>query len=202
MSIYFHAKSCGFFMDEFNGPRTFLINDPDWTRPTVLVTDPNWEPSEDDMDAEVPRIELPDPDARPPLIEVPNPNCSLPPVEELREITPELHLELLGARSRGLLLLGDADGLPETSAPPPPSVDELVNRERVWRDRELNSTDSMVVRHRDELEAQRPTTLTTGQYTEVQAYRLELRDWPELPAFPAKEHRPVAPAWLKGLLGA
>ncbi|PMZ32348.1 phage tail protein, partial [Pseudomonas sp. GW247-3R2A] len=44
------------------------------------------------------------------------------------------------------------------------------------------------------------TTLTTEQYAELQAYRRELRDWPQGAEFPQADHRPVAPTWLSGQL--
>lgn len=69
-------------------------------------------------------------------------------------------------------------------------------QERTWRDRQLLATDSLVTRHRDELEADRPTTLTASQYQELQRYRLDLRDWPASDSFPDTEQRPIAPAWL------
>lgn len=54
----------------------------------------------------------------------------------------------------------------------------------------------MIARHRDELEAERSTTLTVEQYKQLQGYRHDLRDWPESAHFPELEYRPEQPAWL------
>jgi hypothetical protein len=87
-------------------------------------------------------------------------------------------------------------GYPVAIDPPPPSVEKAAEAERDWRNSQLAATDGMVARDRDELEDGGGTTLTTGQYAELQAYRRELRDWPQGSSFPFSEHRPVAPRWL------
>jgi len=79
---------------------------------------------------------------------------------------------------------------------PKPTVEEATAHERAWRDRQLSGSDALVTRHRDELEAERDTTLTVDQYRELQAFRLLLRDWPVAEHFPDVEYRPVAPSWL------
>lgn len=79
---------------------------------------------------------------------------------------------------------------------PEVTPEDARQQERAWRDRQLASTDSLVTRHRDELEADRPTTLTAEQYQELQRYRLDLRDWPTSASFPNAEQRPDAPEWL------
>ncbi|MHC5131771.1 phage tail assembly chaperone [Pseudomonas glycinis] len=88
------------------------------------------------------------------------------------------------------------DGYPILVDPPPPSAEEVEDIERLWRNAQLAATDGMVARDRDELEDGGGTTLTTGQYAELQAYRRELRDWPQGSSFPFSEHRPLAPRWL------
>ncbi|MFJ2540135.1 MULTISPECIES: phage tail assembly chaperone [unclassified Pseudomonas] len=87
-------------------------------------------------------------------------------------------------------------GYPVAIDPPPPSVEKAAEAERDWRTSQLAATDGLVVRDRDELEDGGGTTLTTGQYAELQTYRRELRDWPQGSYFPLSEHRPVAPRWL------
>lgn len=57
-----------------------------------------------------------------------------------------------------------------------------------------------MARHRDEVEGGLETTLTPTQYTELQAYRRALRNWPEAGEFPLIEHRPPALLWLTGTL--
>lgn len=68
--------------------------------------------------------------------------------------------------------------------------------ERAWRGAQLDTTDALVQRHRDETEDGATTTLNAEQYRQLQAYRRALREWPESPAFPASEKRPERPAWL------
>lgn len=67
---------------------------------------------------------------------------------------------------------------------------------REWRDMEIRRTDDLVIRHRDELELEKKTTLDVEQYQVMQSYRSALREWPQSPAFPSSERRPVAPDWL------
>jgi len=89
----------------------------------------------------------------------------------------------------------DARGRPAWITPTV-TVEEAAAQERAWRDRQLSGTDNWVVRHRDELEADRQTTLSAEQYQQLQRYRLDLRDWPESDLFPAAASRPLAPDWL------
>ena len=79
---------------------------------------------------------------------------------------------------------------------PEVTPEDAKQQERAWRDRQLKATDALVTRHRDELEASRPTTLTAEQYQGLQRYRLDLRDWPDSELFPAAGDRPTPPAWL------
>lgn len=88
------------------------------------------------------------------------------------------------------------DGQPMLIDPPPLDAEALASYERAWRDVQLSLTDPLVSRHRDELEGGGSTTLTSEQYTDLQAYRRLLRDWPQGAEFPLTEHRPIAPAWL------
>lgn len=81
---------------------------------------------------------------------------------------------------------------------PEVTPEDAQQQERAWRDRQLSATDSLVTRHRDELEADRPTTLTAEQYQELQRYRLDLRDWPDSELFPGASDRPTPPVWLVG----
>ncbi|WP_244868181.1 phage tail assembly chaperone [Pseudomonas sp. Eqa60] len=84
--------------------------------------------------------------------------------------------------------------------PAPPlelDTEALSSIERLWRDEKLRETDQVVTRHRDEIELSTETTLTSGQYQELQTYRAFLRKWPESGEFPDKSHRPAAPTWLE-----
>ncbi|WP_448091969.1 hypothetical protein [Pseudomonas lini] len=106
----------------------------------------------------------------------------------------ELLLEELG-RTPKKIGAGE-DGCPVLIDPPPFDVELLESIERGWRDAQLASTDAVVSRHRDELESGISTALTVEQYTEVQDYRRQLRDWPQGTEFPLAGHRPVAPSLL------
>ncbi|CAI8907045.1 Phage tail protein [Pseudomonas chlororaphis] len=103
---------------------------------------------------------------------------------------------LLSAQGHGRYVGILPDGRPGLIDSPPQSPEQLAEVERFWRFRQLSTTDGVVTRHRDELEDGVTTTLTPEQYTELQAYRRALRDWPENGEFPLAEHRPVAPPWL------
>ena len=184
------------------------IPDPNWVRPLMSVPDHSWLPPEGssetepplvdapDLDAVHPLIEVEDTKAVAPLIEVENPACSLPAAAELVEVHEEDYHALLAAQTEGRQIQATPAGDPEAVDPSPLPPEELEYRERLWRDAALSVTDAMVVRHRDEIEAERDTTLTAEQYREVQAYRVALRTWPESPDFPASAQRPTPPAWL------
>ncbi|WP_454834059.1 MULTISPECIES: hypothetical protein [Pseudomonas] len=89
-----------------------------------------------------------------------------------------------------------SDGYPVLIDPPRPSAEDLAGIEREWRNVQLATTDAVIVRHRDELEEGVETTLSAAQYSELQAYRRALRNWPEAGEFPLIEHRPITPPWL------
>ncbi|UVL18182.1 MULTISPECIES: phage tail assembly chaperone [unclassified Pseudomonas] len=114
---------------------------------------------------------------------------------DVMEISEEKYLALISAAAEGNVLVPDSNGLPLISAPRVNSG-ALASAEREWRDAQLAATDGLVSRHRDELESGTETTVTSAQYTELQAYRKTLRSWPESGQFPLIEHRPPAPAWL------
>lgn len=88
------------------------------------------------------------------------------------------------------------DGQPVLIDPPPLDAEALAAVERGWRDVQLAVTEPLVSRHRDEIEEGGATSLTLEQYAELQAYRRQLRDWPQGEQFPLAEHRPPAPTWL------
>lgn len=116
------------------------------------------------------------------------------------EISSEFHAELLTAESEGKVIDWGDDGYPISIDPPLPSDKVVAAVERAWRDQQLSETDGVVARHRDEQEVGMATTLTPTQYTELQAYRRALRNWPEAGEFPLADHRPIAPLWLTGQL--
>lgn len=116
--------------------------------------------------------------------------------EDVVEISDSLYFELLKGQEQGKQIRPDKQGFPTLVDPPAPTVTQLSNQERMWRDAELAATDPVVARHRDELEEGSATTLTEDQYVELQTYRRALRSWPEADGFPLIEHRPLKPAWL------
>lgn len=88
------------------------------------------------------------------------------------------------------------NGYPILVDPPPLTADLAAANELAWRNGQLTATDRLVARDRDEMDDGGGTTLDQTQYTQLQAYRRALRDWPQDQWFPAAEHRPVAPLWL------
>ncbi|HCF0007687.1 TPA: phage tail protein [Pseudomonas aeruginosa] len=113
-------------------------------------------------------------------------------------VSDEVHARILLEQENGRVICADVDGQPATKEPPPPTEEAQAAIERNWRDRQLVDTDALVARHRDELEVG-ATTLSAEQYQALQAYRRQLRDWPESGEFPLAEHRPTAPDWLDAL---
>lgn len=218
MKIFYSAKENAFFNEVFHGTRTIQVPDPEWERPTIAIQDPTWDRPHvqvkkpdwnegdtvtpetiwvPDLEAAAPMIEVPDDSASHPMVVVPNPNCLLPPESELVDVPQEEHDEIYRVLSLGgSILVPGKNGRPSTAPAPPPTVEDLKNRERAARDRVLLLTDPLIARHRDELEAERPTTLTAEQYKQLQGYRQDLRDWPESEHFPAVDYRPEQPAWL------
>ncbi|MBC3208843.1 hypothetical protein HU755_18735 [Pseudomonas sp. SWRI111] len=87
-------------------------------------------------------------------------------------------------------------GQPVLLAPAPVEKEALAANEINWRNAQLSVSDGLVARHRDEQESSTVTTLTTAQYSDLQSYRRQLRDWPQDDDFPSTEHRPQAPVWL------
>ena len=201
--MYFSAQTGGFYNAEFHGARLITIPDPAWIRPKLdIVVQPGdsvqvgAELIENTSDEPTTIHDVPDMSAIPDMLEVANPDC-LMPVDAV-EITKERHAELLDGQSIGQRISGGVDGYPILIDPPAPSPEFFAEVERAWRDGQLAATDGVVSRHRDELEEGLETTLTPTQYTELQAYRRALRNWPEAGEFPLSEHRPPAPAWLAG----
>lgn len=124
-------------------------------------------------------------------------------VEDHEDVSPDLptvtadeHDALINGQALGKRIAADDKGRPTLVDLPQPSPEQLAAEERAWRDTQLATTDGVVSRQRDELEEGSATTLSAAQYTELQAYRRLLRNWPEAGEFPLIEHRPTAPIWL------
>ncbi|MFJ4444181.1 phage tail assembly chaperone [Pseudomonas sp. NPDC089422] len=76
------------------------------------------------------------------------------------------------------------------------SEGELIQALRMWRDYQLQSSEWLVMRHRDELAMNITSSLSSGQYSELLTYRQSLRDWPTSSLFPDSSSKPEPPAWL------
>ena len=112
------------------------------------------------------------------------------------EITDGQHQELLDGETNGRRIAPDKKGNPVLVDLPPPSPEALDAQARQWRDAEIESVKWLRERHRDEIDSQRPTTLTVKQSGELMDYVQTLRDWPKDAGFPAVESRPVPPTWI------
>ncbi len=109
------------------------------------------------------------------------------------EITDELYGQLLDGQANGKRIIADANGIPMLADQPFPTNEQLISKERVWRDRQIAATDYL---------AMPDYPLTDAQRSEMHVYRQALRDWPAAGGFPTQENRPQPPAWLAQVLGA
>lgn len=112
-------------------------------------------------------------------------------------VSAELHEQLMNEQAAGRAISSDVKGNPVAIERPPLSRQQRSAHERRWRDSQLLATDGLVVRHRDQLETGKETTLLPVQYHELMSYRASLRDWPEEPLFPDSGGRPSVPDWLR-----
>ena len=76
--------------------------------------------------------------------------------------------------------------LPEgwSDTPPPPTIEELFDMLRSFRDARISAVLWVRERHADELELDKETTLTPEQYTALLTYIQALRDLPSQPGAP------------------
>ena len=77
----------------------------------------------------------------------------------------------------GLTKITEQEALDITN--PPPTVEELFDRLRSFRDARINSALWMRERHSDELELGKKTSLTPEQHTALLTYIQALRDIPQ-----------------------
>lgn len=77
-----------------------------------------------------------------------------------------------------------------------PAGNSAVDFERESRNQSLSSTDWLVIRHREEQEAAIVTSLAVAQFSELLAYRNNLRNWPSVDGYPDIANRPTEPLWL------
>lgn len=197
---YLHRTGLNFYCESVFGSRFKDVIDPEWMPPLVYVPDPDWTPNVESLGSSAEMIAIPDEDVPPRLIRVANPDCLLPPEDELIELTEAQYLELSHASAFGKVIALDEQGYPCLVDLPPPSLEQQREMQRQWRDRLLQSTDTLIIRHRDEAEAGRPTSLQADQYQELQGFRMDLRDWPQTETFPDLKSRPQEPLWLSSQL--
>lgn len=113
-----------------------------------------------------------------------------------QEITKARHAELRAENSAGKIIAADDQGLPIAIDPPGLSTEQMVAKERTWRDRQLITATGIRDRHRDQLELGITATLSPEQFIALLSYIQLLRDWPQSADFPAQEKRPEPPDWL------
>lgn len=115
--------------------------------------------------------------------------------EDAVEIPEALYLSVIANPAPGMVRAHDENGLPYLIDAPEVVLDPAT-QERQWRDAELSSVMWFRERHRDQLEVEAPTTLTSEQFKELLVYVQALRDWPQSVDFPDVQHRPAAPPWI------
>lgn len=112
------------------------------------------------------------------------------------EISSEQYTEVLSQMEAGKRIVPGEDGFPCAADQLKPTEEQSEERERAWRDAQLQQYGGIRDRHRDEVELGIATTLTAEQYAELLALLQALRDWPQSELFPDAEQRPAPPAWL------
>ncbi|ROO02271.1 hypothetical protein BK674_05385 [Pseudomonas moraviensis] len=115
--------------------------------------------------------------------------------DDALEITAELRSELLAGEAQALVIDADENGRPVLKTPEL-DVQSQANRERIWRDGEIERIKWLRERHRDEVEMASATTLSGEQYEALLNYLKSLRDWPQSESFPDEQARPDRPAWI------
>ena len=111
-------------------------------------------------------------------------------------LSAEDHARILAELSTGRILAADETGRPVTLDPPPPSAEALAAEARRRRDGDVTAWRWMIERHRDELDLNRPTTLSASQIAALLTFIQALRDVPEQPGFPAAITWPLPPSDL------
>jgi len=111
-------------------------------------------------------------------------------------ISEEIFLSVIANPAPGKVRGHNAEGQPVLVDALPAGSEALADAERQWRDGELVAVMWLRDRHRDQLEIGAPPTLSVDQFMELLVYMQALRDWPQSPDFPDREHRPTAPDWI------
>lgn len=115
---------------------------------------------------------------------------------DVLEVSQQLFEAMLQVREQGGRVVAGANGMPEATASMPPTAEETADKERAWRNQELERIMWLRERHRDEQDMDLPKTLTAVQFSELLAYMQSLRDWPQSELFPDIEQRPQPQAWI------
>lgn len=87
------------------------------------------------------------------------------------------------------------DALDEQPPPPPPTPEEQFQEMKRQRNQMLNDSDWIVMRHKDQLELDVPTTMADSAYKATLQWRQQLRDMPE--SFSASKTRTKTKAKTK-----
>lgn len=117
------------------------------------------------------------------------------------EISNEQYTELLSQMEAGKRIVPGEDGFPYAADQLKPTEEQSEERERAWRDAQLQQYGGIRDRHRDELELGIATTLTAEQYADLLTLLQALRDWPQSEAFPNATSRPGVPESLSTVVG-
>lgn len=112
------------------------------------------------------------------------------------EVSTEDHMAALDHLSQGGRIAGAANGHPVLADPLPMSVEVMSALARRRRDADVTAWRWMIERHRDELDLNRPTTLSASQFAALLTFIQALRDVPEQPGFPAAITWPLPPSDL------
>lgn len=102
------------------------------------------------------------------------------------ELTEAQWQGLIAENAKGKEIVSDERGFPfsiliESNTP---------KNARSFRNAELRRTDVLVLRHREEQELDRKTTLSKEQFFQLLFYRQSLREWPGNENFPSGRPRP------------
>ncbi|NNA50220.1 phage tail assembly chaperone [Pseudomonas lactis] len=127
-------------------------------------------------------------------------SCMMP--SDVVKVSQVVFEAMVEARSQGQRLVADEDGQPTATPRLAPTAAELADNERLWRDREISSTEWLVARHRDEIDMAKVPTIAIERFVDLLDYRQLLRDWPSSVGFPKVSKRPPAPDWLATALSA
>jgi len=111
--------------------------------------------------------------------------------DDVAEVTPERHAELLAATTTGQIIQAGPDGAPVALDAPAPPAEALAIVVRRRRDAEIARLRWFVERHRDEITLGVTTTLTPEDFSLVLQHIQLLRDLPDQTGFPADVEWPT-----------